>query len=62
MENIWFWGIELILWMQQFSPMLDIPMTLITHMGDEIFYLTLLPMFYWSVDRRIGHECSSIKY
>jgi len=42
--------------MQQFSPLLDIPVTLITHMGDEIFYLSLMPMFYWSIDRRIGAE------
>ena len=56
MENMWYWGIDSILWMQQFSPILDIPFKLITYMGDEIFYLTMLPLLYWSVDRRIGAE------
>ena len=56
MESIWFWGIDEILWLQQFSPALDIPFKLITYMGDEIFFLLLMPFIYWSVDRRIGAE------
>lgn len=44
-----------ILWLQSFStPALDSVFRLITFFGDEKFYLVLLPLVYWCVDKRLG--------
>ncbi len=45
---------SLILWLQQFSPTLDLPFTLITLLGSESFFLLFLPLVYWCIHRRIG--------
>jgi membrane-associated phospholipid phosphatase len=54
MESILNWGIEVVLWFQQFSPGLDFPFKALTFMGDEAFYLLFMPLVYWSIDRRTG--------
>jgi membrane-associated phospholipid phosphatase len=54
MENLLNWGIEVVLWFQQFSPALDLPFKALTFMGDEAFYLLFMPLIYWSFDRRTG--------
>lgn len=48
------WGVNLILLLQGFSPGLDLPFKLLSLLGNEGFYLFLLPLIYWCVDRRIG--------
>ena len=48
------WGINVILWFQQFSPTLDLPFKALTFMGEEEFFLLLLPLVYWCLDRRSG--------
>jgi membrane-associated phospholipid phosphatase len=48
------WGIEVILWFQQFSPALDLPFKVITFLGEESFYLIFMPLVYWCIDRRTG--------
>lgn len=54
MENLLNWGIEVVLWFQQFSPALDIPFQALTFLGDKEFYLLLMPLMYWCIDRRVG--------
>jgi len=54
MESLLNWGIEVVLWFQQFSPVLDLPFKALTFMGDEAFYLLFMPLIYWSFDRRTG--------
>ncbi|HIE39110.1 MAG TPA: phosphatase PAP2 family protein, partial [Anaerolineae bacterium] len=54
MEGILDWGVEVILWCQRFSPALDLPFRLFTFMGEETFFLLLLPILYWCLDRRTG--------
>lgn len=54
MDNSLDWGIQVVLWLQQFSPALDLPFKLFTFLGEELFFLLLLPGLYWSLDRRIG--------
>ncbi|MCB2145434.1 MAG: phosphatase PAP2 family protein [Deltaproteobacteria bacterium] len=44
----------LILWLQQFSPTLDLPFKFITFLGNESFFLLFLPLIYWCIHRRIG--------
>jgi membrane-associated phospholipid phosphatase len=48
------WGIQVVLWFQQFSPTLDFPFKALTFLGDETFYLLFMPFFYWCIDRRVG--------
>jgi membrane-associated phospholipid phosphatase len=48
------WGIQVVLWFQQFSPALDLPFKALTFLGDETFYLVFMSLFYWCIDRRTG--------
>src|SRR3972149_10702793 len=51
MEAIWQGGIGVIVWLQQFrGPALDTLFNFFTLLGDEEFYLLLLPLLFWSVD------------
>ncbi len=45
------WGVEVILWCQRFSPALDAPFRVLTWTGEAAFYILLLPLLYWLVDR-----------
>jgi len=54
MDGLLNWGIEVVVWFQQFSPGLDLPFKAFTFMGDEAFYLLFLPLVYWCIDRRTG--------
>jgi len=47
-------GIDAIVWLQQFSPMLDTPFRCLTFLGDKEFTLIFLPFCYWCLDRRVG--------
>jgi membrane-associated phospholipid phosphatase len=48
-------GIEFNIWLQTFSnPFLDALFKAITSMGDEEFYLILLPLVYWCFDKWLG--------
>ena len=53
-EDILDWGIDVVLWFQQFSPALDLPFKSLTFLGNLEFFLILLPLIYWCIDRRIG--------
>ena len=48
------WGIEVVLWFQQFSPALDLPFKSLTFLGNLEFFLVFMPLIYWCVDRRMG--------
>ena len=54
MTSLFDWGIQVILWFQQFSPALDLPFKALTFLGDETFYLIFMPLYYWCIDRRTG--------
>ncbi len=54
MQPLLDWGIELILWLQQFRPALDLPFRAFAFVGDELFFLLFLPLVYWCLDRRLG--------
>jgi membrane-associated phospholipid phosphatase len=55
MTGIESWGTSVILWLQSFSvPPMDLFFRLVTFLGDEKFYLFLLPLVYWCVDKRLG--------
>jgi membrane-associated phospholipid phosphatase len=49
------WGIEVIVWVQSHStPFWDAFFKGVTFLGNEEFYLLLLPFIYWCVNRRLG--------
>ena len=52
MAGILDWGVRVILWLQQFSPALDLPFKAFTFLGEEEFFMLLLPLLYWSLERR----------
>ncbi len=54
MDGLMEWGLQVIAWFQQFSPALDWPFRAFTFMGEEEFFLLLLPLIYWCLDRRTG--------
>ena len=54
MDGLMEWGLRVIAWFQQFSPALDWPFRAFTFMGEEEFFLLLLPLVYWCLDRRTG--------
>lgn len=54
MEEILDGGIGVVLWFQQFSPTLDLPFQALTFMGDTEFFLLILPLMYWCIDRGGG--------
>jgi membrane-associated phospholipid phosphatase len=53
-EQILDWGIDVIVWFQQFSPTLDLPFRFFTFLGEEEFFLIFLPLIYWCLDRPTG--------
>jgi membrane-associated phospholipid phosphatase len=46
--------IDMILWFRTLLPGLVGPFEVFTFLGDEMFFLLLLPFVYWCVDRRTG--------
>jgi membrane-associated phospholipid phosphatase len=54
MESLLNWGIEVVLWFQKFSPTLDLPFRILTSLGDKEFFLLLMPLLYWCINRRAG--------
>lgn len=53
-EDILDWGIEVVLWFQQFSPAFDLPFKSLTFLGNLEFFLIFMPLVYWCIDRRMG--------
>ena len=51
-------GVDLILWMQRASPRADTFFIGVTMLGGQEFFLAVLPLIYWCVDRRTGVRLS----
>src|SRR5690606_9507055 len=50
-----------IVWLQSLStPALDRIVILITNLGHESFYMILLPVLYWCLDRRTGAQLTGL--
>ena len=52
MDGILQWGVKVILWFQQLSPSLDLPFKVFSYLGEEEFFMLLLPLLYWCLERR----------
>jgi membrane-associated phospholipid phosphatase len=57
MEGIWRWGVDVIVAIQAIhSPMVDVFFNGVTSLGSEEFYLFLLPLLYWCIDKRLAQR------
>lgn len=54
LANLYDWGLQFILSWQQAGDWLIVPMNGFTFTGNIEFYLLLLPILYWNVNRRLG--------
>ncbi len=54
MEAVWQSGLDFIAWLQTTYPQLAGFFFFITDLGREEFYLAVLPLIYWVVNKRLG--------
>lgn len=54
MQEILDWGIDVVLWFQQYSPTFDLTFIVFSFTGSELFFLLLLPMISWCISPRVG--------
>src|SRR3989304_5756572 len=55
MDTIWAWGLEVIAALQSVrTPLLDLVFRGFSQMGEEFFFLLLLPVIFWLIDVRLG--------
>ncbi len=55
MDSLIQWGLGIVLWVQTFrNPILDEFFLRINVLGDEEFYILLLPILFWCLSKRIG--------
>lgn len=60
MEVLYQLSLALTTWLQESFPGLLGPMTIISMMGEEPFYLVVLPIIYWCIDKRAGRQLGYI--
>jgi len=61
MEAIWQWGLEFIRSVQTISsPAVDSVFKAITFLGEEDFFMILLPLILWCVDFAVGMRLSAV--
>jgi membrane-associated phospholipid phosphatase len=57
MEEVWRWGADLIIAIQTVhNPVLDAFFNLVTSLGSAEFYLVLIPLLYWCVDKYLAQR------
>ncbi len=54
------WGVDVVLWWQQFHPLLDGPFRALTLLGEAVFQVALCCALYWAVDRRLALRLAAL--
>ena len=54
MDSLYGFGLEIIRWLQETYPQLEAFFVLISSLGSLEFYLAVLPLIYWTIDKRLG--------
>lgn len=61
MDSLVLWGTGVIQWLQTWrNPVLDAIFQGSTFLGDEKFYLLMIPLLYWIVDKRLAIRLSFV--
>ena len=60
MDELYELSLAVTRWLQSTYPWLREGMAFISALGEEQFYLVFLPLFYWSVDKRLGRRLGYI--
>ena len=60
MDQLYQQGLEATRWLQSAWPALRDVMAFITALGEEQAFLVILPLFYWSIDKRLGRQLGYI--
>ncbi len=60
MNPIWQWGLEAIRHIQALGPALNVPMRFFTFLGQEEFFLLLMPLLFWCLDRKNGTHVAAL--
>ncbi len=58
MDSLYEFGLEMTRWLQANYPGLESFMQLVSLLGDFEFYLALLPLIYWCINKRLGKEAA----
>ncbi|MDX1413182.1 MAG: phosphatase PAP2 family protein, partial [Candidatus Promineifilaceae bacterium] len=56
MDALYVIGLEFIIWLQESFPQLESFFQLISELGNEEFYLAVLPLIYWTINKRLGKQ------
>lgn len=56
MDSLYVLGLEIIVWLQASFPQLEGFFKLISGLGNEEFYLAVLPLIYWTINKRLGKQ------
>jgi len=54
MDGIIQWGLEIVRQVQALGPAFETPMRLFTFLGQEEFFLVLMPLILWCLDKSVG--------
>ena len=61
MEEIINFGLEATQWLQGIFPQLEGFFQLLSTLGRENFYLAMMPLIYWCINKTVGkHLCLSV--
>ncbi|NKQ37263.1 MAG: phosphatase PAP2 family protein [Chloroflexi bacterium] len=60
MEAVWQSGLDFITWLQTTYPQLEGFFFFITDLGREEFYLAVLPLIYWVINKRLGKYLGAV--
>lgn len=47
-------GLQVVIWFQWLGDWLAVPMRIFSFLGEEMFFLILVPIIYWAVDATLG--------
>jgi membrane-associated phospholipid phosphatase len=52
----WLWSLAGVRALQSLGGWLTLPMRIITFLGDNLFYLTVMPLVYWCIHKSLGAD------
>jgi membrane-associated phospholipid phosphatase len=60
MEQLYQFSLDLTIWLQANYPQLLVFFRVVSALGEEEFFLILLPAIYWSINKRLGRQLGYI--